>query len=173
MAVFGGLALIVPMLIMVLHPGLITVTTTTSVFVLVVSVLLAAVMKDAEPKDVVAAMAAYAAVLVVFVGSGGGGSGGGGSGGSTSNGSENSSSMSNGKVGAIVAGSIVGTLLLMIAPLILWIFIAIRIPGLPIPLPGVENPHTSQLSIYQRMNQEVFQTSVPLEFMFMPPPIPR
>ena len=154
-AVFGGLALIAPMLIMLLHPSIITVTVTTSVFVLVVSFLVAIAMKDTEPKDVVAATAAYAAVLVVFVG----GSGGGGSGGSTRNGTENSSSMSNAKVGGIVAGSIVGTLLLMIALLVLWCFIAAFVPGMPIPIPGAENPRTNEKgelvpSIWKRLRAE-------------------
>lgn len=104
-AVLSGLALIVPMLIMVLHPTLVTVTVTTSVFVLFVSVPVVVVMKDAEPKDVVAAMAAYAAVLVVFVGVAG----------SERDSPDDSSTMSKGIIGAIVAGSIVGTLLLIIA----------------------------------------------------------
>ena len=142
-AVFGGLTLIVPMLIMVLHPSLLTVTTTTSVFVLVISVLLVFVMKGSEPKDVVTATVAYAAVLVVFVGASGscGGTG------STSNASRNSTStnsMSSGKIGGIVAGSIVGTFLLMIAILASWLLNASRLPGVPIPIPGVENPRRNE-----------------------------
>lgn len=61
MVLFGGFALIVPLLIMTLHSTQLTTLLTTSVFVLVVATLLAAVMDTAEPKDVVAATAAYAA----------------------------------------------------------------------------------------------------------------
>ncbi|KAE8441928.1 hypothetical protein EG329_004186 [Mollisiaceae sp. DMI_Dod_QoI] len=70
MALFGGLALIVPMLIMTLHESKVTSLVTTSVFVIAVAVLLAGFMEDADPKDILAATAAYAAVLVVFVGTG-------------------------------------------------------------------------------------------------------
>ncbi|EPE26261.1 hypothetical protein GLAREA_02173 [Glarea lozoyensis ATCC 20868] len=65
MALFGGLALIAPMLIMRLHMTLITQLVTTSVFVLVVGIVLAWYMKDANKKDILASTAAYAAVLVV------------------------------------------------------------------------------------------------------------
>ena len=41
---------------------------TASVFVIVVAVLLAFGMPDTGPKDIVAAIAAYTAVLVVFIG---------------------------------------------------------------------------------------------------------
>lgn len=70
MAYFGGLILIAPMLIMRLHPTLLTVVLTTSVFIVVVGIALAVAMTDADPKDVLGATAAYAAVLVVFVGQG-------------------------------------------------------------------------------------------------------
>lgn len=70
MALFGGLALIVPMLIMTLHQTKLTTLLTTSLFVAVVAVALAWWMEDAQNKDIIAATAAYAAVLVVFVGSG-------------------------------------------------------------------------------------------------------
>jgi hypothetical protein len=72
MALGGGFALVIPMLIMVLHPSKITNLVTTASFVLVVAVGLAVVMTSSEPKDIVACTAAYAAVLVVFVGAGGG-----------------------------------------------------------------------------------------------------
>jgi archaellum biogenesis protein FlaJ (TadC family) len=72
MALGGGLALVAPMLIMVLHPQKLTVILTTSCFVVAVAGLLAVFMNDSQPKDVVACTVAYAAVLVVFVGSGGG-----------------------------------------------------------------------------------------------------
>jgi hypothetical protein len=67
MALFGGFALIVPMLIMYLHPTKLTNLLTTSVFVTTVAVYFAAAT-DWEPKDIIGATAAYAAVLVVFVG---------------------------------------------------------------------------------------------------------
>jgi hypothetical protein len=66
MAGFGGVALIGPMLIMTLHPTKVTSLVTTSAFVFVVAVLLAYIMTD--PTNVIGATAAYAAVLVVFVG---------------------------------------------------------------------------------------------------------
>jgi len=68
MALFGGLVLVVPMLIMSLHPTLLTQLLTTSLFVLFFSIFLAFEWTHAEEKDIIAATAAYAAVLVVFVG---------------------------------------------------------------------------------------------------------
>jgi uncharacterized membrane protein len=68
MAAFGGLALIGPMLIMTLHSSKVTSLVTTSIFVTVVAALLAYFFQDATPKDIMGATAAYAAVLVVFVG---------------------------------------------------------------------------------------------------------
>ncbi|RFU23838.1 hypothetical protein B7463_g12502, partial [Scytalidium lignicola] len=70
MALFGGVALIAPMLIMTLHTTKLTVLLTTSLFVVAVAVILAWWMEDAQSKDIIAATAAYAAVLVVFVGTG-------------------------------------------------------------------------------------------------------
>jgi hypothetical protein len=70
MALLGGVALIVPMLIMTLHQGKLTSLLTTSLFLLAVAALLAKFMDGAEPKDIIGASAAYAAVLVVFVGTG-------------------------------------------------------------------------------------------------------
>lgn len=58
------------MLIMVLDPRKHTAVVVTSVFTLAIGFILAIVMVDAEKKDMIAATAAYAAVLVVFVGSG-------------------------------------------------------------------------------------------------------
>jgi hypothetical protein len=72
MALGGGLALVAPMLIMVLHSTKLTAILTTSCFVVAVAIALAVFMVDSQPKDVVACTAAYAAVLVVFVGAGGG-----------------------------------------------------------------------------------------------------
>ena len=68
MGVFGGLSLLVPMMIMVLSPTKLTNLITTIVFVLFVAVALATTMGKADAKDVFAAVAAYTAVLVVFVG---------------------------------------------------------------------------------------------------------
>jgi hypothetical protein len=56
------------MLIMTLHATRLTNLLTTSIFVFVVAIALAWYMKEAESKDVIGATAAYAAVLVVFVG---------------------------------------------------------------------------------------------------------
>lgn len=72
MALFGGISLIAPMLIMRLHPTLLTQLLTTSVFVLAVAVVLAWYMSDAKKQEILGATAAYAAVLVVFVGTSGG-----------------------------------------------------------------------------------------------------
>ena len=71
LALAGGFALIAPMLIMTLHKSKLTSLLTTTVFVLAVAVALSWFMKDASPKDIIGATAAYAAVLVVFVGTGG------------------------------------------------------------------------------------------------------
>lgn len=95
MAVFGALAFLVPMLIMILHPTKLTTLLTTVVCVLAVAVALAYAMHDSDPKDVLSATAAYTAVLVVFIGS-----------------SNTSSGLSNGVVGAITGGVLGGALLL-------------------------------------------------------------
>jgi hypothetical protein len=71
MALFGGAALVAPMLIMTLHPTKLTTLLTTSLFVFVVAIALAWFMDDAQAKDIMAAAAAYAAVLVVLVGASG------------------------------------------------------------------------------------------------------
>ena len=68
MALFGGVVVVVPMLIMTLHRTLLTTLLTTSLFVLFVALVLAWFMNSAEPKDILTAVAAYAAILVVFVG---------------------------------------------------------------------------------------------------------
>ena len=68
MAIFGGLALIVPMLIMRLHSTLLTELLTASLFILAFGVVLAIYLKNAEEMYIASATAAYAAVLVVFVG---------------------------------------------------------------------------------------------------------
>lgn len=93
-ALVGGLVLLAPMLIMRLHPDLPTVILTTSAFVVVVGILLAARLPNAEPKDIVGASAAYAAVLVVFVGQGK---------------IPEKSTLGNGELAGIAVGTIVGT----------------------------------------------------------------
>lgn len=71
MGFFGGVALICPVLVMVLYPSrntnLITVSVATILFVCI----LAIGASDATGKDILAATAAYAAVLVVFFGTNG------------------------------------------------------------------------------------------------------
>jgi hypothetical protein len=67
-SLFGGYILIVPMLIMTLHPTLLTALLTTTAFVLAVAVIIAVRVKTAEAKELLTITAAYAAVLVVFVG---------------------------------------------------------------------------------------------------------
>ena len=68
MGLFGGLSLIGPMLIMVLHSTKLTALLTTSLFIVFVAIALAYFMTDASAKDIMTGTAAYAAVLVVFVG---------------------------------------------------------------------------------------------------------
>ena len=67
MASAGGLALIVPMIIMVLVPGKTVALVTTCVFILAFVLLIVGATK-LGPHEVLAVTAAYAAVLVVFVG---------------------------------------------------------------------------------------------------------
>jgi hypothetical protein len=69
MAAIGGAFLIGPMLVMVLHKSLLTTLLTSSVCVIVFGVILAFALDD--PFDVLSGTAAYAAVLVVFVGTSG------------------------------------------------------------------------------------------------------
>ena len=71
MALFGGIVVVGPMLIMVLRRDQTTSLVTTSVFVVAVGLVLAWFMREAERKDILTATAAYAAVLVVFVGANG------------------------------------------------------------------------------------------------------
>jgi uncharacterized membrane protein YhaH (DUF805 family) len=66
-ALFGGVALVAPMLLMVLHKDRATDLATTSVAVLLFAVAVA-YYSDATPEAIVSIVAAYAAVLVVFVG---------------------------------------------------------------------------------------------------------
>ena len=68
MAMFGGVALITPMLIMTLHPSTNVSLITTSLATFLFALILAFGATESAGKDVLAATAAYAAVLVVFVG---------------------------------------------------------------------------------------------------------
>jgi Family of unknown function (DUF6594) len=67
MALAGGAALVAPMILMVLHKDLVTTLVTVSVSVFIFAVLIAP-LSSQEPFNIVGATAAYAAVLVVFVG---------------------------------------------------------------------------------------------------------
>jgi hypothetical protein len=67
MALFGGVALVGPMLIMVLYKHLLTSLLTVSLSVFLFA-LVVAVFSTGTPENVLTAVAAYAAVLVVFVG---------------------------------------------------------------------------------------------------------
>ena len=69
MALFGCIALIVPMLIMALHPRRDVALITTSIVTLIFAVIIAFSARDSSGKDVLLVTAAYAAVFVVFVGS--------------------------------------------------------------------------------------------------------
>ena len=68
MAMFGGVALIAPMLIMTLHPSRNVSLVTTSFATFIFALILAVGATNSAGKDVLAATAAYAAVLVVFFG---------------------------------------------------------------------------------------------------------
>ena len=74
MAMFGGVALITPMLIMTLHPSRNVSLVTTSLATFLFALILAFGATESAGKDVLAATAAYAAVLVVFVGTNSAGS---------------------------------------------------------------------------------------------------
>jgi len=69
MGLFGGIALIVPMLIMALHPTRTTALVTTSLVTILFTVIVAFGARDSSGKDILLVTAAYAAVFVVFVGS--------------------------------------------------------------------------------------------------------
>lgn len=66
-ALGGGLALIVPMVVMKLVPGEVCSLVTTSACMVVFSVVIAW-RSELKPQEILAVTAAYAAVLVVFVG---------------------------------------------------------------------------------------------------------
>lgn len=67
MAAFGGGSLIVPVIIMVLVPGTTSSLVTTSAFTIAFAAILAW-NRVLGPNEILAVTAAYAAVLVVFVG---------------------------------------------------------------------------------------------------------
>jgi hypothetical protein len=102
------------MLIMTLHPTRLTALLTSSLCIFAVAAILAGVMNTAEPKDIVGATAAYAAVLVVFVGTGGGSTAGG--------------VLSGGVVAGIVVGSLAGAALILTG---IVIFLGFFAPGGP------------------------------------------
>lgn len=101
MGIFGGLALLVPMMIMVLNPTKLTSLVTTTVCVLFVAMAVAATMDEAKPKDVFAAVAAYTAVLAVFVGT-----------------STTGSNVKDNKVVGAIAGGVLGGVVLLVCLLI-------------------------------------------------------
>lgn len=72
-ALFGGLSLLAPMILMVLHKDILTTLLTVSVSVLLFAFIVALWLADASPSTVVVTVAAYSAVLVVFVGASSGG----------------------------------------------------------------------------------------------------
>lgn len=71
MGIFGGIALICPVLVMVLYPSRNTNLVTVSIATILFAFLLAIGASDGTGKDVLAATAAYTAVLVVFFGTSG------------------------------------------------------------------------------------------------------
>jgi hypothetical protein len=66
MAAFGGVAVVGPMLLMVLYKHLLTSLLTVSVSVFVFALVMAAFLMG-TPETLMGVVAAYAAVLVVFV----------------------------------------------------------------------------------------------------------
>lgn len=70
-ALVGGIALVGPMLLMLLHKTFVTSLVTVSVCVFVFAFCMAYFSHDSMPRDIMVAVAGYAAVLVVFVGTSG------------------------------------------------------------------------------------------------------
>jgi hypothetical protein len=68
MALFGGIALIVPTVIMAKHQGLNFSLGTTAIATVLFALMLALGATDSTGKEVLGATAAYTAVLVVFIG---------------------------------------------------------------------------------------------------------
>lgn len=67
LGMFGGVSLVGPMLLMVFHKDIVTATATTSACVFAFAAIIA-FRTEASPEVIVGTVAAYAAVLVVFVG---------------------------------------------------------------------------------------------------------
>lgn len=68
MGIFGGVALIGPVILMVLHSSTATSLITTSVATVLFAMVLAVFGNKFTGQDVLGVTAAYAAVLVVFIG---------------------------------------------------------------------------------------------------------
>ncbi|KAI0385616.1 hypothetical protein F5Y04DRAFT_276949 [Hypomontagnella monticulosa] len=68
MAVFGGMAVIAPVMIMTLKPSIIGDLVTTLVSTMIFAIAMVILATDASGKDVLASTAAYAAIMVVFLG---------------------------------------------------------------------------------------------------------
>lgn len=68
MGLLGGVALIAPVLVMTLNPSLVGSLVTTLISTLVFALLVVIFATDSSGKDVLASTAAYAAVMVVFIG---------------------------------------------------------------------------------------------------------
>jgi len=68
MALFGGITLMGPVLVIALYPGRTIVLVTVSITIVLFAFVLAFMAKNMPGKDILAATAAYAAILVVFVG---------------------------------------------------------------------------------------------------------
>lgn len=68
MAVLGGADLIIPVVIMTLKPTLVGNLVTAAVSTVIFAVIMVGFATDASGKDVLASTAAYAAVMVVFIG---------------------------------------------------------------------------------------------------------
>jgi len=67
MAPFGSVVVVAPLLFMTLHRTLLTTLRTTYPFVLAVRLVCTWAKGSTEPKDILTATAAYAAILVVIV----------------------------------------------------------------------------------------------------------
>lgn len=68
MAILGGAALIAPVLIMTLKPTLVWNLVTAMVFTIIFAIAIVIFATDSSGKDVLGSTAAYAAVMVVFIG---------------------------------------------------------------------------------------------------------
>lgn len=68
MALFGGVALIAPVILMTIRPTVVVDLVTVSVSTTLFSLALVILASDMSGKDVLTATAGYAAVMVVFLG---------------------------------------------------------------------------------------------------------